>query len=202
MSRSRPGSPRRRPARPRRGLRRPTRRSCSSIDVDAEIRKLCGEQLASPAERLVELVRLAIRCGARRVRVQLGLRAASLDAPGAVLPPDALAALATLADPRRPSAERRRALQRCEATHGAGLLALAALPGAVLTSAAGEATWVLGLAAGRGPPHLRSRAPAGRPPPAPRLRIAWRGAAAAGRSVKRSAAPAATPVCRCCSTGA
>ena len=45
-----------------------------SIDVEAEIKKLCGRQLDSPAERLVELARLAIQSGGRAVRVDVRRR--------------------------------------------------------------------------------------------------------------------------------
>lgn len=102
--------------------------SLFSIDVDAEVRKLCGRQFASDVDRLAEMVRTAIAHGAVEVHVQLGRRRVVLDAPGAHFPTALLDMLYEIRDSAAPAARRHAAVVACERGAGLGLLALLAEP--------------------------------------------------------------------------
>jgi hypothetical protein len=142
-----------------------------TIDVEAEIRKLCGRQLDSPAECLVELTRLAIQSGGKAVRVDVRRRATTIQTIGGSLSDAVLEALALVGDPTQPSRERHAALVAIEAAHGVGLLTLVAAPAATVTvsNAAGGRTLL--LEAGRSPRWIRARESG----PGLILRIARRG---------------------------
>lgn len=130
-----------------------------TIDVDAEIRKLSTCQLASEAERCVELVRLSVRLGASAVNVGVDRRAATIVASGARFAEAALGQLAILADASRPAAERHEAFVGLEATYGPGLVSLAAAPWAEVTTdhGGGGSRWTLRT---RRRSQMQSRPPA------------------------------------------
>ncbi len=99
-----------------------------SIDVDAEVRKLCGRQFASDVDRLAEMVRTAIAQGAVEVHLEFGRRKVVLDATGAHFPAPLLDTLYEIRNPQAPAARRHAAVVACERGAGLGLLALLAEP--------------------------------------------------------------------------
>jgi hypothetical protein len=142
-----------------------------TIDVEAEIRKICGQQFSSPAERLVELVRTVVRYGARAVRVQVGLRWATIDTIGGSIPNDVIEYLSALGDARLESNQRHAALIACEAEHLVGLMALLGAGGAEIQTANGGGLLGLQLPAGARPIVTRGSETA----PGIRIRVARRG---------------------------
>ena len=128
-----------------------------TIDVEAEIRKLCGDQVG-PGDVPIELVRLAVRVGAHSVRVDLGSRFTTLVAAGAHLDLATLEALAMLADPHAGPDQRHAALLHCEATYGRGLLSLVAATEATVISADASGRYSLTLRSGERPSFCRAPA--------------------------------------------
>jgi len=126
-----------------------------TIDVEAEIRKLCGRQLGDPADQVVELIRLAIRVGAQSVRVRVGFRWVDIESIGGVLPESSLRWLCATADPQLPAKDRHEALLRCEAEQGVGLLSLVTATAAVITSNNPRAQHQLRLCSGDPPRYTR-----------------------------------------------
>lgn len=103
--------------------------SLFSIDVDAEIRKLCGRQFASPADRVSEWVRLLLGTGARSVRLSLSRSRAVLEVSGLpAQPPPWWGQLARLGRHDLDSLARHEALVALEADGGPGALGLAPAP--------------------------------------------------------------------------
>lgn len=136
--------------------------SILSIDVHEEIRKICGQQLSSPAERLVELVRTVVRYGARAVRIQVGLRWATIDSVGGSIPNDVIEHLSTLGETRLPAKKRHSALVACEGQNLVGLMSLLGSGEAEIESATEAGSLRLDLAAGGRPIVTRgSQRPAG-----------------------------------------
>ena len=99
--------------------------SLLSIDIDAEIRKLALHRYPSPVEWISELLRVAVRYGARELRLHVAKKHAKLHALGAHLPRDCVADLRTVIDPSQRPELRHEALQRCEQ---GGDLALLPMP--------------------------------------------------------------------------
>jgi hypothetical protein len=106
------------------------------IDVDAEIRKLCGQQVGSVAERLADLVRLCVASGACDIKLRLRLGRLRIDAADASLPRETLELLCTVRDRRAAPDLRHEALTACEAH--SGLLSLLGEPVFRLRTPAGE----------------------------------------------------------------
>ncbi|MEE8410064.1 MAG: hypothetical protein V3T05_10685 [Myxococcota bacterium] len=142
-----------------------------TIDVRAEIRKLCGEQFSCPADRLVELIRLVIRFGARAVRVNVGWRWVTVETIGGMLPIDLIEYLMALADPRLGAKQRHRALVALDAAKLQGLMALLGAPRASLYTAGPTGELQLNLRGELAPTLSRGPETA----PTIRLRVARRG---------------------------
>jgi hypothetical protein len=94
-----------------------------AIDVDAEIRKLGGLRLRSPAEQVVELVRFACFLGASRLDIDLKRRGFLLVATGTTLDPAIVERLVTAADSRLSQQQRHEAVVELEQKGALGLLA-------------------------------------------------------------------------------
>jgi len=112
-----------------------------SIDVDAEVRTLCGRQFASYAERISEWIRMAISGSAKSVAVVWNRRGVELTAPGALLSNDVLGLLKVIRDPQQQSGERHQAMLSCEQEFGAGPLALLAEPDVTVITSEGCLAW-------------------------------------------------------------
>ena len=98
-----------------------------TIDVDAELRKLTSAQLQGPWQVPSELVRRALRSGAREVTVTLARQRIEVVDDGAAVPVSALEQLMALLDPKAPSERRHRALLTLESSGELELLALSGL---------------------------------------------------------------------------
>ncbi len=94
-----------------------------TIDSDAELERLCRAQLQGSWQLPAELVRCALRLGAREVDVRLRRRGLTVSAAGASVRDEVLAALGVALDAAVASVERHRALVLLERS---GLLALPA----------------------------------------------------------------------------
>jgi hypothetical protein len=103
-----------------------------SIDIDAEIRKLSGSQLASAEESLTAALRCLLGNGATRIEISREKSTVRFDAPGWMLPPKLRETIAAILDPSLPSTQRHEALVAFEAEHDLGWLALLSLSGASL----------------------------------------------------------------------
>ncbi|MCB9750557.1 MAG: hypothetical protein H6713_11285 [Myxococcales bacterium] len=101
--------------------------SLLTIDVDAELRKLTSAQLQGPWQVPSELVRRALRSGAREVAVTLARQRIELVDDGAGVDGDALSELALLLDPGAGAELRHRALLSLESRGELELLALSGL---------------------------------------------------------------------------
>jgi hypothetical protein len=102
-------------------------RGLLTIDVAAELRKICQAQLQGPWQLPAELVRRALQAGASTVSVDFsrGQAVVSDDGPG--LDPALLQWAAILIDRQRPDEERHRALITLERAGELSLLGLAGL---------------------------------------------------------------------------
>lgn len=98
-----------------------------TIDYGAEVRKLALGGLEGPWQVPAELVRLALRRGARRVTLSLGRGRLSLSHDGRAFDTEDLQALGVLLDDKAAGHEKHRAYVRLEAPVHTGLAALAAL---------------------------------------------------------------------------
>lgn len=98
-----------------------------TIDVGSELRKLASAQLQGSWQLPAELVRHAMRAGARDVRVTLQRGRAELTTGTPVITRDQLEDLVELADREAPPSRRHEALLRLENTGGPGLLSLVGL---------------------------------------------------------------------------
>lgn len=110
-----------------------------SIDVDAEIRKLCGEQFSSPVEHVVALVRYLVLAGSRRIRLRISRRVV-IEADRATLPTSVLSYLEQVADQRANSRHRHQALAAIESLEGSPLLAMLSLEWGVISVPQREGT--------------------------------------------------------------
>ncbi|MBI5507843.1 MAG: hypothetical protein HY903_03710 [Deltaproteobacteria bacterium] len=122
-----------------------------SIDVEAEVQKLCGRQLEDEVATVAEVCRFAIQSGAIAVQVDLGRRRVRVAAPGGAMPSGAFEAVAVLADPGCAVAARHRALVELEVSCGVGLLALLAAPTASLGVSDSDRAMTLVFCRGRAP---------------------------------------------------
>jgi hypothetical protein len=104
-------------------------RELLTIDVAAELRKICRAQLQGPWQLPAELVRRALRSGAREIDVRFGRGQAVVSDDGPGLDPALLQWAAILVDRQRPDEERHRALTILERAGELFLLALAGLEG-------------------------------------------------------------------------
>ncbi len=98
--------------------------SLLTIDVASELRKLTQAQLQGPWQLPAELVRRALRFGAKRVEVELGRQHLLVRSEGGPVPFEHLRELAALLDVRREPERRHRALARLEREGALSLLAL------------------------------------------------------------------------------
>jgi hypothetical protein len=98
-----------------------------TIDVAAELRKLTQAQFQGPWQLPAELVRRAIRAGARNVSVTFTRGQVVVVDDGAGLDPTVVQSTAILVDQSRDDQERHRALLALERAGELGLLALAGL---------------------------------------------------------------------------
>jgi len=98
-----------------------------TIDVASELRKLSLAQLEGPWQLPSELVRRALRDGAREVEVDLARHRAEVRDNGRGIPEAHLEWAGTLLDQRRTNQERHAALTALEATGELALLMLAGL---------------------------------------------------------------------------
>ena len=98
-----------------------------SIDVASELRKLSQAQLQGPWQIPAELVRRAIRSGAKEVRLQTERHGVRMLDDGRGIEPELLQWCAVLLDERRSSEERHAALTTLESAGELALLALAGL---------------------------------------------------------------------------
>lgn len=94
-----------------------------AIDVDAEIRKLGGHRLRSPAEQVVELARFGCFLGANRLEIELKRRGFLVIATGTRLDPTIVEGLVTAADSRLSQQQRHQAVVELEQKGALGLLA-------------------------------------------------------------------------------
>ncbi len=106
-----------------------------SIDVASEVRKLCGEQFASDADRLAQIVRVLITHGATSIRVDSRRARTTIFAEGAVLPLAVLDPLRVLRDPDVPATARHKALAQYEQRGGSVHLVFAGETTLLLESA-------------------------------------------------------------------
>jgi hypothetical protein len=102
-------------------------RGLLTIDVVAELRKLCQAQLQGPWQLPAELVRRAIRAGASNVRVTFGRGRVVVSDDGAGLDPALVQWTAILVDRDRRAEERHLALATLEKAGEPALLALGGL---------------------------------------------------------------------------
>jgi hypothetical protein len=134
-----------------------------TIDVAAELRKLCQAQLQGPFQLPAELVRRSIRAGAREVRVTLGRGLVVVADDGPPLDPALAEWTSVLMDRQRSDGERHRALTTLEQGGELALLALAGLPDVralTLETTAGSERQTTQIAPG-GTTVARGPAPAG-----------------------------------------
>ena len=99
------------------------RREILSVDVESLIRKRSAYTFRSPHHYPVELVRDAARRGATSVTLYVSSARVEVIDDGAPYAAEALQGLATLLDPRAPSASRVAQMDQFEALRGLGLLA-------------------------------------------------------------------------------
>lgn len=157
-----------------------------AIDVASELRALAGAQLGGTWQLPAELVRFALRCGARELAVWRRRRCFVIGWRGAALENGVLNDLAAALDGRLDASARQRAIAGLEAAGAGPLLAGGALPGARLR--VDSSTLRFERKRG-GRPRLRELTA---PEPAPRQEIQW---SCAGLDVARAASWLAT-ACR------
>ena len=106
--------------------------SLLTIDVESELRKLTVAQLQGPWQLPAELVRRAIRNGARSVDVEISRGQLRVSSKGGSVPVSVLRELAVLLDRQQAPERRHRALAGIEQAGALSLLGLAGLsPSAV-----------------------------------------------------------------------
>jgi hypothetical protein len=101
--------------------------SLLTIDVESELRKLTQAQLQGPWQLPSELVRRALRGGARRVELELGRSGLSVRSFGDSVTFETMRELAALLDPKRSPQRRHRALSALERAGALSLLGLVGL---------------------------------------------------------------------------
>jgi hypothetical protein len=102
-------------------------RDLLTIDVAAELRKLCQAQVHGPWQVPAELVRRAIEAGARHIDVRFGRRWVVVTDDGPPVDPEQARAARVLVDRHRPDEERHQALTILERAGALALMALAGL---------------------------------------------------------------------------
>ena len=130
-----------------------TDRTLFAIDVASEIRSLCDAQLRGTWQMPAELVRYAVRLGAREVSVAGAIRGSSISWRGGPIDISTLEDLATALDETADAGRRQRSIADLERSGAEALLWAGGLPGASLT--------IEDVADGR---HRRFRRRAGRRP--------------------------------------
>ncbi|MCP5107428.1 MAG: hypothetical protein GY950_28835, partial [bacterium] len=95
-----------------------------SIDVDSHLRSAATHTFGSPAHYPVELVRAALRRGARKVEVRIGRDRIQVTDDGAGLDSVWLETLSNLLEPVRPTGAREAAVEWMQTRGGFGMLAL------------------------------------------------------------------------------
>ncbi len=99
-------------------------RSLFSIDVDAHLKKAATHTFGSPSHYPVELVRAALRRGARKVDVRIGFDRVQVTDNGPGMDRAAIDTLRSLLDPAQPAAVKEAAVESVQARGGFGHLAL------------------------------------------------------------------------------
>jgi hypothetical protein len=102
--------------------------SLFSIDTAAHLRKMAASTFRQPAFYPVELVRTALRRGAKRVDIRSRRGLLEMDDDGAAIPEQELDALERIFTPGTNPGEREAAIDSFSGATGIGLLALFALP--------------------------------------------------------------------------
>ncbi len=95
-----------------------------SIDVDAHLKKAASHTFGSPSHYPVELVRSALRRGARQVDIKITHNCIEIRDNGSGLDSASIKTLTSLLDPRQPIAVKEEAVEALQTRSGFGLLAL------------------------------------------------------------------------------
>lgn len=95
-----------------------------SIDVDAHLKKAASHTFGSPSHYPVELVRAALRRGARKVDVRIGFDRVQVTDDGPGMDKATIDTLRSLLDPAQPAAVKEAAVESVQTRGGFGLLAL------------------------------------------------------------------------------
>jgi len=95
-----------------------------SIDVDAHLKKAASHTFGSPSHYPVELVRAALRRGARKVDVRIAFDRVQVTDDGPGMDRTAMDTLRSLLDPAQPAAVKEAAVESVQTRGGFGLLAL------------------------------------------------------------------------------
>jgi hypothetical protein len=95
-----------------------------SIDVDAHLKKAASHTFGSPSHYPVELVRSALRRGARQVDIKITRNRIETRDNGSGLDPASIKTLTCLLDPRQSIAGKEEAVEALQTRSGFGLLAL------------------------------------------------------------------------------
>jgi hypothetical protein len=95
-----------------------------SIDVDAHLKKAASHTFGSPSHYPVELVRSALRRGARQVDIKITGSRIEIRDNGSGLDPASIKTLTSLLDPRQPIIVKEEAVEALQTRSGFGLLAL------------------------------------------------------------------------------
>lgn len=127
--------------------------SLLTIDVESELRKLTQAQLQGPWQLPAELVRRALRHGARRVEIEIGRQQLRVRSLGGGVPFSVLRELSVLLDTKRSPQRRHRALSALERAGALSLLGIVGLDPAslqIISPQANEEGETLGLSWRRG----------------------------------------------------
>lgn len=95
-----------------------------SIDVDAHLKKAASHTFGSASHYPVELVRAALRRGARKVDVRIGFDRVQVTDNGPGMDKTTIDTLRSLLDPAQPAAVKESAVESVQTRGGFGLLAL------------------------------------------------------------------------------
>ncbi len=111
-----------------------------TIDVTSELRALGEARLRGSWQLPAELVRYAVRSGAKRIDLARGFRRIVIRWPGATIDRQVLDNLAVALDRSAPTEDRQRAISNLEASEADEILWAGAVPGALLQIDSGPTT--------------------------------------------------------------
>jgi hypothetical protein len=134
--------------------------SLLTIDVESELRKLTQAQLQGPWQLPAELVRRALRHGARRIEIEIGRQQLAVRSLGGGVPFAVLRELSVLLDTKRSPQRRHRALSALERAGALSLLGIVGLDPAslqIISPRANDEGETLGLSWRRGEPAQLQR---------------------------------------------